>query len=96
MQYNVYIIFSKKLNKYYVGTTDDFDKRLEEHNTGGHDEAFTKAGIHWERFVVIENLSSKQAYRIEKHIKKMKSAEYIANLKKYPEMVLRLIERYKD
>ncbi|MBK9046826.1 MAG: GIY-YIG nuclease family protein [Bacteroidetes bacterium] len=24
----VYIIFSRKLNRYYVGTTDDFVKRL--------------------------------------------------------------------
>ncbi len=28
----VYIIYSNKTDKYYIGTTDDFNKRVEEHN----------------------------------------------------------------
>jgi putative endonuclease len=44
--YFVYVLFSKKLNKRYVGSTQDVDKRLSEHNHGK--SKFTKAGIPWE------------------------------------------------
>ena len=31
--YFVYIIYSTKLDNYYVGTTDDVERRLNEHNS---------------------------------------------------------------
>jgi len=37
-----------------------------------------------------------QALAIEKHIKSMKSKIYIENLKKYPEMVTKLLIKYID
>jgi len=37
-----YILFSEKLNKYYVGSTSDIERRLEEHNRGK--EKFTSIG----------------------------------------------------
>jgi len=40
-----YILFSAKLNKYYVGSTTDIERRLLEHNRGK--EKFTKTGIPW-------------------------------------------------
>jgi putative endonuclease len=36
----------------------------------------------------------KQALRIEKHIKNMKSKKYIEDIKKYPEITERLKEKY--
>ena len=30
----VYILFSNKLNRFYIGTTDNVEKRLLEHNSG--------------------------------------------------------------
>ena len=90
----VYIIFSEKLNKFYIGTTDDFDKRLKQHNSSEFLDAFTSKGIPWAKFIVIENLSSKTAYLIEKHIKSMKSKNYILNLPKYPDIIINLIEKY--
>ena len=41
-QYFVYIIYSEKLNKFYVGTTDDIENRLLKHNNGFYGQAFTK------------------------------------------------------
>lgn len=35
-----------------------------------------------------------QAMQVEKHIKSMKSRIYIENLKRYPEMIIKLIEKY--
>jgi putative endonuclease len=43
--YFVYVLFSEKLNKRYVGSTKDVDKRLTEHNLGK--SKFTKSGIPW-------------------------------------------------
>jgi putative endonuclease len=40
-----YILYSPKLNKYYVGSTTDIKRRLEEHNRGK--EKFTRTGIPW-------------------------------------------------
>ncbi|HLG03471.1 MAG TPA: GIY-YIG nuclease family protein [Bacteroidia bacterium] len=92
--YCVYILYSKKLDKFYTGTTDDAVKRLNEHNMARWPDANTVRGIPWELFFVIDKLNSRQAYAIEKHIKRMRSAIYKRNLKKYPEMVQRLRERY--
>ncbi|MFT4601467.1 MAG: putative endonuclease, partial [Arenicella sp.] len=89
-----YIIWSKKLGKSYVGTTDDFDRRLAEHNNNYYDNTFTTKGIPWKAHLVIDNLTSKQAFAIEEHIKKMKSKKYIENLAKFPEMIDKLRKRF--
>ncbi len=39
-----YILYSTKLNKYYVGSTPDIDRRLQDHNRGK--EKFTKTACH--------------------------------------------------
>jgi putative endonuclease len=45
MPYFTYILFSQKLQKYYVGSTNNLIKRLERHNLGH--TTFTKTGIPW-------------------------------------------------
>ena len=40
-----YILYSEKLNKYYIGSTTDLNRRLIEHNRGK--EKFTKTGMPW-------------------------------------------------
>ncbi len=40
-----YILYSVKLNKYYIGACTDMTRRLHEHNTG-HSK-FTSTGIPW-------------------------------------------------
>jgi len=44
--YFVYVLFSNKLNKRYIGSTQDVDRRLNEHNLGK--SKFTSGGIPWE------------------------------------------------
>ncbi|PZV82882.1 GIY-YIG catalytic domain-containing protein [Algoriphagus aquaeductus] len=41
----VYILYSKKIDKYYVGACTDLDRRLYEHNLG-HSK-FTSTGVPW-------------------------------------------------
>ena len=74
----VYIIYSSKLNKYYVGACTLLDRRLYEHNIG-HSK-FTSTGMPWilkysEQFETLP-----EAKKRESAIKKMKSRKYIENL----------------
>jgi len=86
----VYIIYSEKLNCFYIGTTDDVGLRILEHNSGVYIDSFTLKGIPWTHFLSISGLGSKQAYAIEKHIKQMKSKKYIHDLLEHPEIINRL------
>jgi putative endonuclease len=90
MNYSVYILYSSRLDRYYVGTTDDVQRRLNEHNNYKHDDAFTTRGVPWILYFSIDSLSSEKANQIERRIKRMKSKKYIQNLKAYPEMISRL------
>ena len=56
--------------------------------------AFTNRGIPWELFFTIEELSSKQAFSIERHIKSMKSTSYIIRLKENELLVHRLKTKF--
>ncbi|MBN8703358.1 MAG: GIY-YIG nuclease family protein [Bacteroidetes bacterium] len=87
-----YIIFSKKLNRFYTGATQDsVDVRITKHNNHFYGNShFTAKASDWELFLYIECNTFNQALKIEKHIKKMKSAQYIKNLKSYPELVTKL------
>jgi putative endonuclease len=91
----VYIIYSHKINTFYIGlTTDNFELRIEKHNNKFYENKFTSKGIPWERFLVIECLTISQAVKIEKHIKDMKSRKYFFSLKTYPEIINKLLEKY--
>ena len=73
-----YILFSYKLNKYYVGSCLDIERRLNEHNLG-HSK-FTSTGIPWKLVYFEEFETELEARRREMQIKKMKSRVYIENL----------------
>ncbi|MBK9320529.1 MAG: GIY-YIG nuclease family protein [Bacteroidetes bacterium] len=91
--FTVYILYSVKLDRFYIGTTDNIEKRIIEHNSGKYDDSYTLRGVPWEMFLQIDGLSSKQAYQIEGHIK-MKSKNYIRSLSLYPELIEKLKNRY--
>ena len=74
----VYILYSEKINKYYVGACKDIQRRLHEHNIG-HSK-FTKTGIPWQLKFQEEFIDLPAAKKRETGIKKMKSRKYIENL----------------
>ena len=92
----IYIIFSKKLDRFYIGSTELHPtQRLELHNNQYYGKLkFTSNGIPWELFWYHHIHSKRVALKIEKHIKKMKSRKYILNIKKYPNIMQKLIEKY--
>ncbi|MBN1116091.1 MAG: GIY-YIG nuclease family protein, partial [Bacteroidales bacterium] len=83
---SVYIIYSKKINSYYIGSCKDLAVRLTEHKQKKYKSSFTAKADDWILFLKIDDLEYQQARNIERHIKKMKSKKYIENLLRYPEM----------
>ena len=75
---NCYILYSSKLDKYYVGSTTDMPRRLEEHNRGK--EKFTSTGCPWILVYMEIFTDLLDARRRELHIKKQKSRKYIETL----------------
>ena len=74
----VYIIYSNKIDRYYVGYTDDLEWRLERHNGGWG--KYTKRGVPW-KLKYTESFESKtEAIKREREIKKKKSRKYIEKL----------------
>ncbi|WP_370871209.1 GIY-YIG nuclease family protein [Algoriphagus sp.] len=74
----LYILYSKKLNKYYVGACKELERRVYEHNVG-HSK-FTSTGIPWELAYKEEYPDLVLAKRRELAIKKRKSRVYIESL----------------
>ncbi len=95
MNYICYIIYSKKLDRYYIGGTENLNQRISQHNSGFFKGCYTSQSSDWEIFHVIECETKEQVRRIESHIKKMKSRKYIENLPKYSEISEKLLQRYK-
>ncbi|MCD8176306.1 MAG: GIY-YIG nuclease family protein [Tannerellaceae bacterium] len=74
----VYILFSAKLDSYYVGSTGNIEDRIKRHNQGR--SKATKKGIPW-RIVYKKAFETRsQAYRAELYIKSQKSKSFIQNL----------------
>ena len=76
--FTVYILFSSSIDKYYIGYTNDLERRLTEHNR--KKGKYTDGGIPW-RLVYQEEYESKsEAMNREKFIKSQKSRQYILSI----------------
>ncbi|EMR04162.1 GIY-YIG nuclease superfamily protein [Cesiribacter andamanensis AMV16] len=73
--YYTYIVFSEKLDKFYVGATEDLHRRMEEHNTGR--SPYTKTGSPWQLVWSREFKIRSEALAEERRIKGKKSRKYI-------------------
>ena len=78
MHYYCYIIESKTLGKYYIGSCANIEKRLNYHNNGW--SRYTKAGIPWILCYLERFDSKKEALQRERSIKLKKSKKYIESL----------------
>ncbi|MHA7128104.1 GIY-YIG nuclease family protein [Algoriphagus namhaensis] len=72
MEFKVYILYSERLGKFYVGQTSELTKRIDRHNEGR--ERYTRAGIPW---VLVYSESCRV---LEKKIKNLRSKRYLASL----------------
>ncbi|RJQ33326.1 GIY-YIG nuclease family protein [Candidatus Parcubacteria bacterium] len=74
----VYILYSIKIGKYYIGHTADIKKRLGIHNSGRVKS--TKKGIPWQIKYLEEFSTKNDAYRRELQIKKYKGGRAFKSL----------------
>ncbi len=95
MPSSCYILYSKIINKYYVGATQEtVELRLEKHNKHGYGKhRFTAVADDWNIYLIMETVDYSQAIRIERKIKSMKSRTYIENLNRYPELRQKLLDQ---
>ena len=91
---SVYILYSKQLDSFYVGSCADLNQRLIEHRDKKYKNSYTAKADDWELFFSLNDLGYEAAREIEKHIKKMKSRKYVNDLKNYPDISSKLIELY--
>ena len=76
--YTLYILYSESFDRFYVGYTNDFERRLSEHNR--KKGKFTDAGIPW---LIVHNeefMTKKEAMQRERFIKSKKSKAFITEL----------------
>lgn len=73
-----YIIYSAAINKYYVGSCQDVQQRLQDHLNSR--SKYTKVAKDWELKYFETFQTRSEASQRELQIKKMKSRKYIENL----------------
>ena len=78
MMYIVYILYSASADRYYVGCTNDINRRLKEHNR--IKGKYTDRGIPWELRYTEEFATREEARKREAFIKNKKSRVYIEEL----------------
>ncbi len=78
MKYTVYILYSAKIDKFYVGYTNDIHRRLAEHNR--KKGKFTDKGIPWKVVHTETFKNKKEAVDREAFIKSRKSRKFILEL----------------
>jgi putative endonuclease len=92
---SVYILYSSKLDKFYIGSCFLLEQRIFDHQTKKYSDSFTAKANDWVLYFSIRDLNYVQARKIEVHIKKMKSRTYFENLIKYPEISEKLRIRFR-
>ena len=92
---HAYILYSKILDKFYIGSCLNLNQRLEQHSNKTFKDSFTATADDWGLYLSIDGLTYVQARNIEAHMKKMKSKKYIKNLIAHPEIIIKLREKFK-
>ncbi|WP_120182875.1 GIY-YIG nuclease family protein [Pelobium manganitolerans] len=73
--FTVYVIFSAKLNRFYVGYTENLEKRLSEHNSGF--STYTSRANDWVLKYAEHYPDRQSAHNRELRIKGKKSRRYL-------------------
>jgi putative endonuclease len=91
-----YIIFSHKLNRFYIGSTELLpEQRLELHLGKAYGKSkFTAKSDDWELFLSIQCNSISQARKIESHLKKMRNTKYFIWLAQNPDAIDKIKDKY--
>ena len=77
--YWVYILYSNKIDKYYIGATSNLQNRVSFHNSE-FNKIWSKSGQPWKLAFSKQFETSNEAFSAEKFIKKQKSRTFIQKL----------------
>ena len=86
MSYHVYILYSRTLDKFYVGYSRNVHQRLEQHNSG--DSTFTSSGVPWILVWFCMKASKYEAEVLERKLKNLTRARKLRFMAKYPEGII--------
>ena len=76
----IYFLYSIGSDKYYVGHSDDVERRLLEHNEGQH-ITYTSKHRPWELYYYFQVSDQRgDALKIERYIKKQKCRRFIEKI----------------
>ena len=89
----VYILFSEKINRFYIGETPDVQVRLNQHNFHYFTSNFTKSANDWILKLAIECVDKKKALFLEKFIKRMKSRKFIEKAINNPSILQNILDK---
>ena len=77
----IYILYSQKSDKYYIGLTTDVGRRLKEHNNPSENKKYTSKHLQWEMKAYFECSDSRgEGLIIERFIKNQKSRVFLEKL----------------
>ena len=76
--YYAYILHSEKLDRYYVGSTNNVNNRLLRHN--GSQGSYTKKGVPWILVKSFELSTRSEAVKFEMKIKKRGAKRFLTGL----------------
>ena len=91
-----YFLFSHKLDRFYIGSTELLpEQRLELHLIKAYGKSkFTAKVDDWELFFSIQCNSLVQARKIETYLKNMRNTKYYTWLSQNPDAAERIKERF--
>jgi len=83
----LYVIYSERLHRYYVGETPNVEIRLAQHNNHYFKTNYTKSADDWKVLIKYECRSRQVALSLERFIKKMKSRAFIEKIVTNPKIL---------
>jgi putative endonuclease len=89
----LYIIYSPKTDKFYVGETTNVEQRLALHNQHSFKKAFTTSAKNWVIKLSFECKSREEALDLERFIKRMKSKVFIQKIIKDPNILKDILNK---
>lgn len=94
MAHWVYILYSKQLDRYYVGETENVDVRVDQHNAHLFRGAFTKQATDWALCTTSECRDRVHARAVEAYIKARKRRAYIEHVIADADLRIRLAKKF--
>ena len=92
----IYVAYSVTIDRYYVGETDNIERRLTEHNTHISKGAFTTRASDW-KILIYELVPNRvHARKIELFIKKQKSRRFIQSFIDSAEIRKSIISKFMN